>query len=257
MTKRNEEIATFISSAKLPTAPRLKRGLAKPKDVLGDLPDKIVAGSNFIAFSEDSAPSIRSSVSQALLFAQLAADQSAKEKAVQTPAEWYAAYRDVLNRLGWREAEYAEVEKEFSIDHGSVHKAIIPFLIAAFGPAATVGGLIVTALQQLEKIDEKSKWIKLFERESKRLEVSDFQFTTVDTAGEDVAVKLAGAVLSSEYGRIQVLFFKFKGTESRFRLVKGAFAASTEQVTALNQQLTNRLADFVPAFIEKVDIGTI
>lgn len=249
-------IRNFISAVELPAAPRVARAaLSKPEKLVEDLPQRVVAGSNLIAFGENTSSTVRSSVSDALLLAQLAAD--AKKEAVQTPKQWYAAYRDVLTNLGWRELAYSEVEEEFSSDHSTVHQAIIPFLTAAFGPAATLGSLIITALNQLSEMDKNSKWITLFERESKRLDVTDFQFTAVEKEDADVAVHLAGAILSSKYGRTQVLFFRFQGVESGFRLVKGSFAASEERIESLNDALTKKLEKFIPTFIEALDIGSV
>ena len=248
-------IQDFITNVELPPPPRLRLGARRtPAQVVENLPQTIVAGSNLIAFEENTSATVRSSVSDTLLLAQLATDAS--KDTVHTPEQWYAKYREVLSKLGWREAAYSHIEEKFSSRDAVVHKAIIPFLTVAFGPAAAVGSLIIAALNQLSEMDKNSKWITLLERVSKRLDVTDFQFTAVENKGGNIAVHLAGAILSSEYGQTQVLFFRFKRVASDFKLVKGSFTASEERIASVGDALKKKLEKFIPDYIAEVNIGT-
>lgn len=245
----------FISNAELPVPPRRAMGLAGDRTSIDDLPRGVVAGSNLIGFDDGVDSGIRASAAQALLFAQLVADKKAERNQVRDVSAWYAEYRNVLRNLGWAETHFGELEQELKANEGSVHKAIIPVLTAAFGPAVAAGSLIITALQQLEKMDEDSAWITLFQRQSRRFEVSDFQFSVVDIDDDQVVVHLAGAIFSSEFGQTQVLFFKFKGQNAKVRLAKGVFSASTESVASIRDELQKKLKKFIPSFIREADIG--
>jgi hypothetical protein len=248
-------IRDFIGAVVLPPPPRVRRSVGPTSaEIMASLPQTIVAGSNLIAFDEATSATVRSAVSDALLLAQLAAD--AAKDTVRTPVEWYAKHREVLGNLGWREAAYSQVEEKFSSNDAVVHKAIIPFLTVAFGAAAAAGSLIIEALNQLSEMDKKSNWMTLYNRKSKRLGVTDLQFTAVERQGDDITAKLVGAVLSGDYGKTQVLFFQFKSGEADFRLVRGSFSTPENSLALIEEKLRAKLDKFIPAFIAEVDIGS-
>lgn len=240
----------YIAKLEVPIAPWGAALAAEGVDI-DTLPRKIVAGSNMIAYDNSISPRVRSSVAGCMLLAQLAADKSSIPA---TPKQWYDTYKEILANLGWRQTTFSMVEESFKDTNVAVHQAIIPFLAAAFGPAAAVGSLIITALQQLSTIDKNSPWITLFDRESRRLNVSDYQFTAVEDKGVDTVVHLAGATLSSTYGRTQVIFFKLTSVTTGFEMVKGSLTASSNLLEVMDEDLKLKLRHHIPIYIQKIPI---
>ncbi len=119
-------------------------------------------------------------VTLSLLAAQRVA---AHDSVLQNPDQWLDRHKTVLQNLLWAVESDEEVTSKFSDTNVAVHQAIIPFLVAAFGPAAAATSLIITALKQLQTMEKDQPWITLFDRESRRFEVSEYLFTTVETDG--------------------------------------------------------------------------
>jgi hypothetical protein len=134
------------------------------------LPDGIVAGSNLIQFPPDTRSDIRSSVALCLLAAQRVA---ANDPVVLTPSQWLDRHNTVLQNLNWLNEGGGVTRSKFDSVNVAVHQAIIPFLAAAFGGAVGAGVLILAALRQLQEMDKDSPWITLFDRQSRRFDVTE------------------------------------------------------------------------------------
>lgn len=250
MSAEISSISRYVSGLDIPTAP-FSAALDASAINTDALPDRIVAGSNLIAFDEPLGNKLRSSVALSLLLAQLAVDKS---PLVANPTQWYNTYESVLNNLGWRTSAFGVHQEEFSSTNAAVHEAIIPLITAAFGPAAAAGTLLISALEQLNEIDKSAPWITLFERESKRLNVSDYQFTAVVDNGTNIEVHLVGAVLSASYGRTQVLFFKLTNSTTSLDMARGVLSASANLLEAMEEDLSIKLQRHTSSFIQQVEI---
>ena len=202
--------------------------------------------------SNDVNQTIKSSVALCLLAAQRVAS---RDSVVTNPDEWIERHNTVLGGLGWRFEGGGLVKSEFENINLSVHEAIIPFLTAALGPTAAVGSLIIKALEQLKNMDEKSKWITLFERQSRRFNVSEFHFAVVETEGNQTRIRIAAARFNAKYGKTQVLFFKLKNTKASFEAGKSSLLAESQELERMNVSLRVKLNSLKDQYIEELDLG--
>lgn len=219
---------------------------------IDNLPDGIVTGSNLLEFTGETTAKLRSSVALCLLAAQRVA---ANDTVIRTPDEWLDRHNTVLKNLNWVIESGGSVESSFDTTDVTVHEAIIPILTAALGGGAAAASLIILALKQLKEMDEKVPWITLFERESRRFGVSEFQFTLVESSGGETQLKMAAARFDASYGRTQILFFKIKKQDATFQMANSKLLADSSLLESMNDALKNKLAMQTNKYISALDVG--
>jgi len=218
---------------------------------LNKLPDGIITGSNLIQFPKEASPQVRSSVALSLLAAQRVA---ASDPVVLTPQQWVDRHNTVLTNLNWQIGGGGAIESEFKNINVAVHEAIIPFLAAAFGGVVGAGALILTALKQLKEMDKNSPWITLFDRESRRFNVTEYQFSVVEVLGDQVSLRLASARFSASFGRTQVLFFKVSKQTAKFDAANQTLSADSALLVDMNDGLKTKLAAFTKTYIQTLPV---
>ena len=214
---------------------------------IDNLPNGVVTGSNLIQFPDTASPTLKSSIALSLLAAQRVA---ANDSVAANPKQWLDRYTMVLSNLNWRITGGGEVESTFTDFDVAVHEAIIPFLTAAFGGTVVGAALIVTALKQLKEMDKNSSWITLFDRESRRFDVTEYQFSVVEVEGNETTLKTATARLDASFGKTQVLFFKVKKEKAKFQSANQTLVADSELLEEMNFDLKAKLASFTKTFIQ-------
>ena len=248
----NETMRSYI--ANLPIG-ALHAGLQPEEEVTGvdidKLPNGIVTGSNLIQFPREASPEVKSSITLSLLAAQRVASN---DSVVLTPRQWIDRHNTVLTNLSWQVATGGTVDSEFDSINVAVHEAIIPFLTAAFGGAAAAGVLILTALKQLKEMDKNSPWITLFDRASRRFDVTEYQFSVVEVAGDQVTLRLASARFDASFGKTQVLFFKVSKEHAKFTAANQNLSANAALLVDMNDGLKAKLAGFTKAYIQALPI---
>ena len=216
---------------------------------IDNLPNGVVTGSNLIQFPADASPELKSAVALSLLAAQRVATN---DPVVLSPGQWLERHNTVLKNLNWRDEGGGVAKSEFDSLDVAVHQAIIPFLTAAFGGAVGAGALIVTALKQLQEMDKGSPWITLFDRQSRRFDVSEYQFSVVQVVGDTVHLKLAAARLDASFGQTQVLFFKLKNQKAGFEQANQSFSAEAALLQEMNADLKVKLMTLTKSFIRSL-----
>jgi hypothetical protein len=216
------------------------------------LPDGLVTGSNLMQFEGELDPHVRSAVALSLLAAQRVA---ANDTVIRSPDEWIERHNTVLKNLNWLIDGGAVTDAKFDDVNVAVHEAIIPFLTTALGPAAAAATMIKAALEQLQAMDKDTPWITLFDRESRRFDVSEYQFSYVDTDGDDTVLRMAAARLDAKFGRTQVLFFKIREQKAKFKAASSTLRAQTALLEQMNEALKLKLGAQTNAFIRELDIG--
>jgi hypothetical protein len=219
---------------------------------VNNLPGSIVTGSNLLDFTGKTTSELRSSVALCLLAAQRVA---ANDAVIQTPDEWIDRHNTVLRNLNWVIEGGGNVESTFDTTDVTVHEAIIPFLTAAMGGAVAASSLIITALKQLKEIDKSAPWITLFDRESRRFGVSEFQFTLVDTSAGETRLSMAAARFDASYGRTQILFWKIKKQDAKFQMAESVMRANASLLESMNEDLKVKLAIQTKTYIRSLDLG--
>ena len=218
-----------------------------------NLPDGIVTGSNLVQFTQNQSPKLRSSIALCLLAAQRVADN---DQVITSPDEWLARHSSVLRGLNWVVEKEGVIHSEYDTFNVAVHEAIIPFITAALGPAAAVGSLIITALEQLKTMEEESKWITLFDKESRRFNVSEFQFSVAETEGDHTRLNMVAARFDAAFGKTQILFFRIKDAETKFHAHNQSFLINSELLSAMNVELKVKLRSQTARYIQSLDVGS-
>ena len=213
------------------------------------LPDGLVTGSNLIQFPPTATPEVKSSVALSLLAAQRVATN---DQTVQTPDQWIQRHNAVLENLNWLSETGGFLNSEFKDINVAVNQAIIPFLAAAFGPAVAAGALILTALTQLQQMDTSSPWITLFDRQSRRFNVTEYQFSVVQVTDNQVQIRLASARFDASFGQTQALFVKIKQGQTAFQSASATYSTQADLLAQMNTPLKAKLADFTTSFIQSL-----
>ena len=214
---------------------------------IDNLPNGVVTGSNLIQFPDAASPQLRSSIALSMLAAQRVATNDA---VATSPKQWLDRYTMVLSNLNWRIEGGGEVVGTFDKFDVAVHEAILPFLTAAFGGAVVGAALIVTALKQLKEMDKDSSWITLFDRESRRFDVTEYQFSVVEVEGDQTRLKTATARLDASFGKTQVLFFKVKKEKAKFQSAHQTLVGDSGLLEEMNSDLKAKLSSLTKSFIQ-------
>ena len=212
---------------------------------INKLPDGIVTGSNLIQFPAEASPAVRSSVALSLLAAQRVANN---DHVILTPDQWVSRHNTVLQNLNWLIEGGSFVKSEMKGLNVAVHQAIIPLLTTVFG-GVTAGAAILAVLNNLQSMDQQSPWITLFDRQSRRFNVTEYTFSVVKVEGEQVHLNMATARLDASFGITQVLFFKLKNQNAEFESAGAKISAQADLLEDLNDGLKVKLAAATKAFI--------
>jgi hypothetical protein len=249
-----EKTRHFIASLPIDdSAPHPKFAAKGPVDAveIDNLPDGLVTGSNLLQFEGDLSPQLRSSVALSLLAAQRVA---ANDPITQTPDQWVARHNTVLQNLNWSIQGGGHIKSKFDNIDIAVHQAIIPFLATAFTGGAGGGSLIIAALDQMKKIDADKPWITLFNRESRRFEVTEYQFSVVKKEGLNTTLQMACARFDATFGQTQVLFVDVTAQKAEFMAAKSSMAADSSLLAAMNEDLKLKLAAQTKSFIASLPL---
>ncbi len=215
------------------------------------IPSGVVTGTNLVEFDGDVDPDLRTAVTLSLLAAQRVAGN---DPVIADPDQWLDRHNVVLRNLNWTFEDGGHIDQTFRATNVEVHKAIIPLLVAALGtPAAS--SLIITALTQLTEVDESAPWITLFDRESRRFNISEYHFTRVAKDSRGVIMRLAAARFDARYGRTQVLFFKVTDENARFRMANSSFRADAKLLRLSKDRLREKVARLTEKYLRELDLG--
>ncbi len=246
-----QTLLDYIS--RLPIAPlesltKAVRGPQRPVD-LDKIPTAIVDGSNMVLYPPSVPSEIRTSVALSLLAAQQVAQADSK---ISTPKQWLDRHNVVLTTLTWTAGAEETVQEEFDDLNVAAHKAIIPFLTAAFGPYAAIGSLIITALNQLQDMDKDSPWITLFDHQSRHFDSTMHQFSVVNVVDKHVELRIASARFDAWSETTQVLFVKIKDVAAKFSAAGRTFSAEAELLADIKDALRKKLANSARILIDTI-----
>lgn len=251
---RVDQLTSFIEALPIPRrseAPETTE--TAPTVDIDNLPDGIVSGSTMIGFEPDLSSELRKSISLCLTTAQKVA---AADPVAVSPGLWVDRHDMALRRLNWVSTGGGTIFTERAVSNIAVHKAIIPFLTAAFGPAASASSLIVTAIKQMQQMNAKAPWITVYERESRRFDISEYRFATVASANDTVVLRIAAARFIAQQERIQVLFFKKNDVDVQFRLASRILTADPDLLEDMNPSLDQKLKGHTEGFIDGLKFGS-
>lgn len=245
---RVNDIFSFIEALPVPRTPFMT---GEERAVSGAdidaLPDDIVNGSTLLAFEADVSKDLRTSVALCLLAAQKIADT---DSVVNSSSIWVQRHEMVLCGLNWFSSSGGTVFSEKLDTNVSVHDAIVPFLVAALGPAAGAASLIISAVNQLDKMDDSTPWITLFDRQSRRFDVLEYRFATANHARGTVVLRIGATRFIASRERIQIVFFKFNDVNVNLCVAIQILTANTNILKTMNCLLKEKIKDHITEFIQ-------
>lgn len=225
-------------------------------DETSDLHDLTTQGavvdSNLVVFPKDTPTSVRNAVCNWTLFAQRAAT---KKVDPQQTREWVDAYLDVLLQTGWSLREDASTWSEEQVVGSVVHQKILDLVAVALGPVPTALALVTAALTSLQAMNERSKWITLFDRRAKSATSTGFSVANVDPYA-DGSAQLRSIDFRVEARRTltQFLFFRFT-SEAALMFKRGVVLfISADALNELGPSIERRVVAFARDNIAAFDI---
>jgi hypothetical protein len=207
-----------------------------------------VVGSGLFSFAKGVTPDTREAISNSALLAQLVANK--RVSAEQAPTEWYAAYQDVLQNIGWvlQDRGWADYTAEgIAVE---VHQKVLEVLQIALGPSAAALSIIRSAIDVLQAMTPGTSWFTIFNRESQHARIARFQIGLVETdEAADAFVSMLACLIEARAAVTEVLVFKFRSEHASFKAnsakVSINSAALQELLPAIRTKVRAYQADYV------------
>lgn len=195
-----------------------------------------VVGSGVFSFAQGVTTQVREAIADSALLAQLVANK--KVSAEEKPLEWFEAYADVLQNVGWTIQDGGWTDYTARGTAAEVHEKIIEVLTVALGTAPAALAIVTATMNALKGMKSDSSWITIFNRESQKAKIARFQVGLVEKEQDsDVFVSLLACLIEAHHNIMQVLFFKFRDDKATFR-------ANTEKVS-INRAALSDLAPLI------------
>jgi hypothetical protein len=242
-----------IRQAKLPPAPRRKRGPADepPVELRASEAQSLVVGSGLIVAAENVPVQTREDLINCTLFAQLAASGAVPDP--KETAQWYTAYFNTLTALGWAQSDTQFQEYRFESKNAEAHKVVMQVIAALLGPQAVALAVVKTALAALQSMNENSPWITLFDQQSRSEKFARFQVATAQLDSNGLLqTALVGFQLKAKSKLTQVLFFKFSSSETTLKYAAGKATIYEAALADQRADIAQRLAAYRRAYVGQV-----
>jgi hypothetical protein len=216
-----------------------------------------VVGAGVFSFEVGIDAAVREAISDSALLAQLVAN---KKAAVDTaPLEWFRAYADVLQNLGWVLQEGGWSDYSAQGTAAEVHEKIVEVMAVALGPAPAALALIKVTAGALKAMAPDSPWLTLFNRESKKARLARFQIGLVNTgANDDVFVSLLACLIEARSDLTQVLFFKFRDASASFKADLQKLSINRRALTDLGPAIRTKIRAYQADYLSSIkDLGPL
>jgi hypothetical protein len=210
-----------------------------------------VAGSGVFSFAQGVDPDVRAAISDSALLAQLVANQ--KISAEDKPLEWFAAYFDVLTKIGWTLQESAWTDYSADGTAVAVHDKILEVMTAALGPSPAALAILTATINALKSMNPGSPWLTIFNRESQKARIARFQIGLVDKQADgDVFVSLLACLVEAHSDITQVLFFKYKNGAATFKASSGKVSINRPSLNELGPKIREKISRFQSDYLSGV-----
>ena len=211
-----------------------------------------VVDSNLVVFPEETPKPVREAVCNWTLFAQRVATRRVDREQTK---EWVDAYIDVLLNTGWSVREEASAWTDNYVFGSVVHQKILEVVTVALGPIPGALALVSAALTSLQGMNERSKWITLFDRRAKSASSAGFSVANVDPHADGSAqLRSIDFRVEARTTLTQFLFFKFTSEEARMFKRGMVLFISAEAIEELAPSIEQRVVAFAKDNIAAYDI---
>lgn len=255
MSQSVGQATAWVEGLELPPKPRSRRG-GSPKtapDIIGATKEQaMVVGSDIVSFVAGTDPTLRTAIINCSLLAQLAANRRVPSR--DDVRNWYKAYFDVLQQLGWVIQDRGFSEHRETGDDFEAHQAMLSVAAVVFGPATTALAIVQSTLAAMKAMS-KGPWMTIFQQESQGAKAARFQVTVAEPASQGGAVvSLMAFELDARTTLTQVLFFKFRSVDVTLRHSSGRVAIDGNLLGALAPTIAKKVADYAQSYIENIPI---
>ena len=251
MTFNLQSAQQFIQSANLPPRPQAPREMGEddtfdPFETVKD--QATVVGADILAFMSGTEKEFREAISNSSLLAQLVADREVADS--KDIYSWYESYFRTLRNIGWV-VQDSGFEEYYETGEGfEVHERIVDVATVLLGPAPAALAVVKTTLSALKGMDEDSPWIKLFSRESTRVEAARFQISLIQPEDADsLLVTMIAFGIEAEKMVTQVLFFKVKKNKARLKSNSAKVSINVDAMRDLAPLIEEKIRAYQKEFI--------
>jgi hypothetical protein len=210
-----------------------------------------VIGSGLFSFAKGVTAETRSAISDSALLAQLVANK--RFSAETGPKDWYNAYQDVLQNVGWVVQDLGWADYTTAGVAGEVNEKIIEVLTAALVPSAAALTIITAAVDMLHRMSPGSSWFTIFNRESAMAKMARFQIGLVETAEEaDLFVTLLACLIEAKSTITQVLVFKFRNARAKFEANSSKVSINRDALHDLGPVIRGKIRAYQADYVSSI-----
>lgn len=255
MSVDKDRAMAFLKSVDLAGVPRGMISMSAATEA-GEIFEKTktqaqVVGSGLFSFVEGVDANVREAISDSALLAQLVANK--KFSPEQSPLEWFKAYSEVLQNVGWTLQESGWTDYSATGKAFEVHQKILEVMAVALGPAPAAIAIITATVNALKGMSPDSSWLTIFSRESQKATVARFQIGLVEKQQDsDVSVSLLGCLIEARNTITQVLFFKYKDAKASFRANSAKISINHPSLTDLGPAIRNKVRAYQADYLSSI-----
>jgi hypothetical protein len=210
-----------------------------------------VVGSGVFSFAQGVTAEVREAISDSALLAQLVANK--KVSARESPLDWFSAYSEVLQNVGWTLQEGGWTDYTAKGTAVEVHEKILEVMTVALGPSSAALAIITATINALKGMNSGSPWITIFSRESQKAKIARFQIGLVEKEeSSDVFVSLLACLIEAHNNITQVLFFKFKDAGATFRANSAKVSINRQALTELSPTIRTKIRAYQVDYLSTV-----
>jgi hypothetical protein len=211
----------------------------------------VVVGSQVQAFTSGVDAKTRDALKNVMLLAQLAATKKAADDDVEG---WYDTFLEVLSNTGLTLEEISERRSADTASQADVNKIILELAASLLGGVATTAyGVVVAALEALQKLEANSPTVTIFRRETHR-ESGRFQVSLAEEDGKGLAVSLVAFRFDSSVTKTQVLFFKFKVEEANVAHQWAKLSVADETFDGVAPLIAQKVRKYADGYVRQLKV---
>jgi len=210
-----------------------------------------VVGSGLYSFANGVTPEMREAVSNSALLAQLVANK--RISADEAPMDWYAAYLEVLQNIGWTVQDHAWNDYTAEGTAVAVHEKIIEVLQVALGPAPAALAVIKSAIDVLKAMTPETSWLTIFSREAQHARIARFQVGLVEPGEDaDLFVSMLACLIEANSTLTQVLAFKFRNERANFKGNSAKVSVDRENLEHLLPAIRTKVRAYQADYVSSI-----
>jgi hypothetical protein len=248
----------FLNTVKLPSPARARGGVEGVREIIDFNAQKnqaMVVASDIVSFVKGVSSERRQDIVNSSLLAQLVANKKVPDKT--NIIQWYNAYFDVLENIGWviQDRSFSSYTEE--ADGLEAHEAIIKVASVFLGAAPAALAVVISTLEALKSMDSSKPWMTIFDRESKKAKTGHFQIALAEQGDNDqFLVSLMAFSLKAESTLTQILFFKIRNDEVELEKCSGKVTINDKVLSSIRDLVSQKIAAHTSDYIAKLpDLG--